>query len=186
MKVAALGPQDAGTIAELSNRLYGEPFRQPVSDLKHNLARAQSRGRNFSIGLYDDRGRLRGYLLAWIQRSLVQNASDQVLLVEDCCMDPDCTPYFIHMVECILQALDANDRYDCPIETVVNPEGLDLVAEHEGGFAELGYIPVASHQYVDPVLGCTMTWLRYVPQLQESGQEAPELEDSVSFGVARY
>ncbi len=177
MKVAALDAEAADAIAQLSDRIYGEPFRSPVADLAYNLERAQSRGDNYSIGLYDDRGRLRGYLLAWVQRSLLQDRPGPVLLIEDCCLDPDFDGYLLHLIECIVTALQRDGLEDYAIETVVNPDGLELIAQHEDELVELGYSAVASHQYDDPTLGCTMTWLRYLPEWQ--GESEGESEQVV-------
>lgn len=181
MKVAALDAGAAAAIAQLSDRIYGEPFRSPVSDLAFNLERAQSRGDNYSIGLYDDRGRLRGYLLAWVQRSLLQERTAPVLLIEDFCLDADYDGYLLHLIECIVTALQRDGRDDHAIETVVNPDGLELIAEHEDEFVELGYTPVASHQYEDPTLQCTMTWLRYVPEFQGDSEAESEEETEPEY-----
>jgi len=162
MEILQLASDLARAAACLAKACYrDELLCVSEEEIFDNLQRAERYEENFSLALVDEHDHLRGYLMAWIQTSLVRQSTEAVLWLDDCCLDRGARRNFASLIQTMVERLEATDKGRLPIETVVTPEGLDLAADHDDVFEDLGYALVASHQYEDEASGITMTWLRY-------------------------
>jgi len=167
MEIQRLEAILAPAIVQLAEEVRGPEMAGSEADVMANLERAERRDHNYSLGLVDRSGHLRGYLIAWLQESLIRGSSELVLLVDDCCLERGMEAYFAQLLEALVAILPARQQTSLAIETVVTPEGLDLLADHDAEVSASGYALVGSHQYRDSHTGLDMTWLRYLLEARE-------------------
>jgi hypothetical protein len=161
MEFRALAASDAAAVGRLAEERHPPELAQSEEDIAYALDLARRGGLNYSLGLFSPEGRLRAYLLAWVQPSLIQDRLESVVFLEDLYLPPSLERHFGDFLELLMEALHQDRREHLDWETVVDPEGLDLALDHFDLLAESGYHLDACAHLDGVVPGLPLTWLHF-------------------------
>lgn len=182
-RIIALGPQHAAEIEKLARRIHPESFQLSEDDLAENLEGVEEEGCNFCLGVQDDQKKLLGYLMAWLDNTLVEGRIEDVVLVDDLALLPSARGHLGSLLKALLRAMDEAGCPGAPIEGTVRKELETNFTSHPELIEGLGYQLVGSHEYVDESLGERLVWIRFEPlegrprQFDDEDDEPDELDD---------
>ncbi|MBI3929254.1 MAG: hypothetical protein HY319_27155 [Armatimonadetes bacterium] len=170
--VIALTAVHAREIQALADRFYPTSFRMTAEDIAENLEGLQEEDCNFCFGVEED-GRLVGYLMAWLDNSLVEGRAEDVVLVDDICLERGHRSYLYPLLKAMARALDEAGYRGIPIEGTARKQAEQTFISHPEVIESLGYRMAANHEYTDESLRETLVWVRF-ESVAEPDYLAPE------------
>ncbi len=176
--VITLNIEHASEIQELADRYYPAAYHLSVEDIAENFDGLQDEDYNFCFGLVMD-GRLEGYIMAWLDNSLVEGRAEDVVLVDDICLSPRARRYLFYLLQSLAKAIEEAGLNGIPIEGTLRPEGESTFLGDRVSFEELGYCLVGKHKYKDEALGEELTWVRFEPCIEGAGAETADEDTSL-------
>ena len=178
-EILALTSEHAHAIEELAREHYPESYRMTAEDVAENLAGLGQEDCNFCFGAFRE-GKLLGYIMAWLDNSLVEGRAEDVALVDDVVLSNAAKPHLYLLLRAMIAEIDGSGHPGLPIEGTVRPNARDTFLEHPDVIERLGYQLVGTHEYSDPTFGEELVWVRFeVPQ--ESWEDS-EPEDTYGGG----
>ncbi|MEW6284201.1 MAG: hypothetical protein AB1758_36645 [Candidatus Eremiobacterota bacterium] len=177
-RLLTLTPQHAAEVESLARRLYPEGYHLSEEDIAENLEGVEEEGCNFCIGVQDD-DRLVGYVMAWLDNTLVEGRVEDVVLVDDLALLPSARPHLYTLLRGLLRGMEEAGCGGLPIEGTVRKSLEETFTAHAGVFETLGYQLVGSHEYTDESLGEVLVWIRFEtaearPRRADDDDEVPE------------
>lgn len=169
MKVRSLTPDDAHQVERLAGRHYPTSYRLSVEDVAENLQGVDDEDCNFCFGAFEERA-LVGYLMAWVDNSLIEGRAEDVVLVDDVVLNPEARGVLYRLLRAMVGAMEEAGCGGMPIEGTLRANAEETFVSHPEVIERLGYSLVASHKYRDETLGESLLWVRYEPA-----------EDALSF-----
>ncbi|MCE7871613.1 hypothetical protein DYH09_14715 [bacterium CPR1] len=183
-RILSLSPAHAAEIESLARRLYPESYHLSEEEIAENLEGVEEEGCNFCLGIQDDDKRLVGYLLAWLDNTLIEGRIEDVVLVDDLALLPAARPHLVSLLRSLLRAMDEAGCSGSPIEGTVRKSLEQNFTAHPEVVESLGYQLVGSHEYTDESLEEVLVWIRFeaiegrARQYDDEDEEEPdELED---------
>lgn len=145
-----LTPGDARAVARVERAVYPRGARDGLRDIRFDLARANARGGNLSLGLFEGRS-LVGYILAYVQpdrraafeefevdHALARDLDGAAIYVQDIVMRPGHARQGGRLF--IAWVREARRRHpDLPMDAFCRPAALELWRRHRRRMAELGF-----------------------------------------------
>jgi len=179
MRIVALTADRAPEIAELAGCQW--PYRLPCQDLMENLQGLDEDGCNFCFGL-EHEGKLTGYILAWVDNSLMEGRAEDVVLVEDVLLQPGSRRYLFHLLRRALNAMRSAGYRGLPVEGTLRQGAQETFTRHPEAMEMLGYRMAETKSYHDEATGEDLTWVRFEPfegpPISNDGDDAAiDLED---------
>ncbi len=168
MQVVALTADWADRVGALADAHYPESYRLSVEDIEENLEGLEMDEGNFCYGLVDPRRKLLGYLMAWVDNSLVEGRAEDVVLVDDVVLDRPAKGYLFSLLKRMIQQMSEAGFSHLAIEGTLRKNAESTFLKHPQAIERLGYELVASHEYEDTSLGESLVWVRFerVPEDQ--------------------
>ena len=160
MRIVALTADRAPEIEELAGCQW--PYRLPSQDLAENLQGLDEDGCNFCFGL-ENEGRLTGYILAWVDNSLMEGRAEDVVLVEDVHLQPGFRRYLFHLLRQALKAMRSAGYRGLPVEGTLRQGAQETFTRHPEALEMLGYHLAGSKSYHDEATGEDLMWVRFEP-----------------------
>lgn len=160
MRIVALTAERAPEIAELAGCQW--PYRLPCQDLAENLQGLDEDGCNFCFGL-ENEGRLTGFILAWVDNSLMEGRAEDVVLVEDVLLQPGSRRYLFHLLRQALKAMRSAGYRGLPVEGTLRQGAQETFTRHPEAMEMLGYRMAGSKSYHDEATDEDLMWVRFEP-----------------------
>ena len=160
MRIVPLTADRAPEIAALAGCQW--PYRLPCQDLTENLQGLDEDGCNFCFGLEND-GKLTGYILAWVDNSLMEGRAEDVVLVEDVLLQPGSRRYLFNLLRRALNAMRAAGYRGLPVEGMLRQGAQETFTRHPEAMEMLGYHMSDTKSYHDEAINEDLTWVRFEP-----------------------
>lgn len=182
-KIITLTSAYAPEIEALARKIHPESLQLSQEDIAENLEGVEEEGCNFCLGVQDDHKRLIGYLMAWMENTLVEGRIEDVVLVDDLALLPSARAHLGSLLKALLRAMDESGSSGSPIEGTVRKDLEQNFTAHPELIESLGYQLVSSHEYTDESLGEVLVWIRFEAiegrprQYDDEDEDADELDD---------
>lgn len=151
----------AHEIESLASKVHPESLQMTEEYIAENLEGVEEEGCNFCLGVQDDKKRLVGYLMAWLDNTLVEGRIEDVVLVDDLALLPSARGHLGSLLKALLRAMDEAGCSGFPIEGTVRKELEQNFTAHPELIEGLGYQLVSSHEYTDESLEEVLVWIRF-------------------------
>ena len=182
-RIIPLTPQNANELESLAARIHPDAFGMTEEYISENLEGLDEEGCNFCLGIQEDDKKLVGYLMAWMDNTLVEGRIEDVVLVDDLAVLPSARGHLATLLRALLKAMDEAGCTGMPIEGTVRKELEHNFTGHPEMVEQLGYQLVGSHEYTDESLSEVLVWIRFEAiegrprQFDDDGDEPDELDD---------
>ena len=165
MDVMELELSDAEAIEDLANHHYPADYSIPLADICDNLTKKDKE--SFFLGLKNEKGQLLGYLIGWIDNTMVDGRKEDVMLVDDVVVKLEARHQFHRLLAAMIEEMKARDFGMLPLEASTRPEASDKITGHPNAFARLGYELTQTALIFDEEFQEELTWIRYESILEE-------------------
>lgn len=160
MKIVLLKPDDAENVETLASHHYPPNYPMPLEDILENLEKADRN--SFCFGV-EDNGVLLGYLMAWIDNTLVEGRKEKVLLVDDIVLSHRARSHLFRLLQSMIYEMQKRGFGTLPIEGSARPSSGHTFMGHPEALERLGYELTSLSEYYEEEFEETLTWVRYEP-----------------------
>lgn len=193
MEIVVLEPEDAEIVETLAGYHYPPNYPMSYDDIVENLER---KGRDsFCFGV-EENGKLLGYLMAWVESSMVEGREGKVLLVDDIVLGNRARGQLFRVLQTMIEQMDKRGFGKLPIEGSARPTSAHTFMGHPEALERLGYELVEKSEYYEEEFDENLTWVRFEPiqrkaatidvddQLEIEFEEEDWEEEGESSGVS--
>jgi acetyltransferase (GNAT) family protein len=164
MEIVFLEPEDAEYVETLAGHHYPPNYPMPLDDILENLRRKDKN--SFCFGVEED-GKLLGYLMAWVENTMVEGRREKVLLVDDIVMGNRARGQLFRVLQSMIGEMEKRGFGKLPIEGSARPASSNTFMSHPEALERLGYELSATSEYFEDEFQEKLTWVRYEPIQRE-------------------
>jgi hypothetical protein len=164
MEIVVLEPEDAEYVETLAGHHYPPNYPMSIEDILDNLER---KGKDsFCFGV-EEGGKLLGYLMAWVENSMVEGRKEKVLLVDDIVLGNRARGQLFRVLQTMIDEMDKRGFGKLPIEGSARPTSSNTFMGHPEALERLGYELSETAEYYEGEFEENLTWVRYEPIQRE-------------------
>lgn len=161
MDIVLLEPEDAEYIADLAHHHYPPNYPMSVDDILDNLEKSDEN--SFCFGVEHEE-KLVGYLMAWIDESMVEGQDhEDVLLVDDIVLNMKARHQLFRLLNTMITQMQERGFGKLPIEGSARPASGNTFMNHPEALERLGYALSKTAEYYEEEFEESLTWVRYEP-----------------------
>lgn len=160
MEIVTLEPEDAELVEELANHHYPVNYPMSYDDISENLFRNDKE--SFCFGV-DDNGKLVGYLMAWVDNTMVEGKREKVVLVDDIVLSHRARHQLFRLLKSMISEMQERGLGQLAIEGSARPTSSHTFMAHPEALERLGYELTSKAEYYEEEFDETLTWVRFEP-----------------------
>ena len=164
MDVLELKLSDAEAVENLAGLHYPPDYNIPLDDICENLTKQDKESIFLGLKL---KGRLLGYLIGWIDNTMVEGLKQDVMLVDDVVLQSDVRHQFYRLLKVMVDTMEARGFGKLPLEASTRPDTSEHITGHPNAFSRLGYELTQTATFFDEELQEELTWIRYETIIEE-------------------
>lgn len=164
MEIVILEPDDAEYIEDLANHHYPPNYPMSSDDIADNLEKEDKS--SFCFGV-ESEGKLLGYLMSWVENSMIEGRKERVLLVDDIVLSNRARHQLFRLLDTTIKEMQTRGFGKLPIEGSARPSSSNTFMGHPEAIERLGYELVSKAEYYEEEFGEQLTWVRFEP-IEES------------------
>lgn len=165
MEIVVLEPDDADYVETLAHHHYPPNYPMSYEDIRDNLERKGKE--SFCFGVEED-GKLLGYLMAWVEQSMVEGRKGKVLLVDDIVMSNRARGQLFRVLQTMIAEMEKRGFGKLPIEGAARPTSSHTFMGHPEALERLGYELTERSEYYEEEFEEDLTWVRFEPIVREA------------------
>ncbi len=158
MDIVLLETDDAEYIEALAGHHYPPTYPMSLDDIFDNLEKSDED--SFCYGVEED-GKILGYLMAWIDNTMVEGRRERVLLIDDIVLSNRARHQLFRLLNTVITELQKRGFGKLPIEGSARPSSSNTFMGHPEALDRLGYELVSKAEYYEDEFDETLTWVRY-------------------------
>jgi Acetyltransferase (GNAT) family len=162
--IVLLEPDDAEYVEDLANHHYPVTYPMSLDDIADNLRKADKD--SFCFGV-EDKGKILGYLMAWVDNTMVEGRREKVLLVDDIVLGNRARHQLFRLLNTMIKEMQTRGFGKLPIEGSARPSSSNTFMGHPEALERLGYELASKAEYYEDEFEEYLTWVRYEP-IEES------------------
>jgi len=164
VEIVFLEPEDAEYVETLAQHHYPPDFNLSFEDIVSNLEKNDKS--SFCFGV-EAEGKLVGYLMAWIDNTMVEGRRERVVLVDDIVLSTRARSQLYRLIQTMCQQMEERGFGKLPIEGSARPTSTNTFMGHPETLERLGYELVSKAEYYEEDFDETLTWVRFEPIARE-------------------
>lgn len=160
MDIVLLEPDDAEYVETLAGYHYPPNYPMSFEDILDNLQKADEK--SFCYGV-EDEGKLTGYMMAWVENTLIEGKRERVLLVDDLVLSIKARGVLFRLLQTMISQMEERGFKGLPIEGSARPSSTHTFLGHSDAFERLGYELTMKSEYYEEEFEESLTWVRFEP-----------------------
>lgn len=160
MEIVSLEPDDAELVEDLANHHYPVNYSISYDDIVENLRKNDEN--SFCFGVEED-GKLLGYLMAWVDNTMIEGRREKVVLVDDIVLGNRARHQLFRLLQAMIKAMRDRGFGNLPIEGSARPTSSHTFMGHPEALERLGYELTSKADYYEDEFDETLTWVRFEP-----------------------
>lgn len=160
MEIVFLEPEDAELVEDLANHHYPITYPMSYQDIAENLQKNDKD--SFCFGV-ESEGKLLGYLMAWVDNTMVEGKRERVVLVDDIVLSNRARHQLYRLLQTMIEEMEKRGFGKLPIEGSARPTSSHTFMGHPEALERLGYELAAKAEYYEEEFEEDLTWVRYEP-----------------------
>lgn len=165
MEIVFLEPEDAEFVEDLANHHYPVTYPMSYDDIVENLQKNDKN--SFCFGV-EAEGRILGYLMAWIDNTMVEGRREKVVLVDDIVLSNKARHQLFRLLQAMIKEMQERGFGKLPIEGSARPTSSHTFMGHPEALERLGYELASTADYYEEEFDETLTWVRFEPLAETS------------------
>ena len=164
MEIVVLEPDDAELIEDLANHHYPVNYPMSIEDITENLEKNDKN--SFCFGV-ESGGKLLGYLMAWVDNTMVEGKRERVVLVDDIVLANRARHQLFRLLQTMIDEMEKRGFGKLPIEGSARPTSSHTFMGHPEALERLGYELVSKAEYYEDEFEEELTWVRFETIVEE-------------------
>lgn len=160
MDIVLLKEDDAEDVERLASHHYPSNYPMPLEDIRENLGKADRNSFYFGV---EEKGELVGYLMAWLDNTMVEGRQEKVLLVDDIVLSNRARSHLFRLLQSMITDMQKRGFGKLPIEGSTRPSSGHTFMGHPEALERLGYELTSLSEYYEEEFEETLTWVRFEP-----------------------
>ncbi len=179
MEIVALESDHAEMVQSLASHHYPSAYALPYETIVENLEKNDEN--SFCFGV-ESEGKLVGYLMAWLDTTMVEGRREKVVLVDDIVLGNRARHQLFRLLQAMIKEMRERGLRHLAIEGSARPSSGNTFMGHPEVLERLGYELTSTADYYDDDFDETLTWVRYEPL--EVGQTHIDESDQLDIGFS--
>ena len=163
MEIVLLDPDDAEYVEDIANHHYPANYPMSYDDILENLERSDQE--SFCYGV-EDKGKLVGYLMAWVDNSQVEGSKEKVILIDDVVLSAKARHQIFGLIETMIETMESRGLGKLPIEGSARPTTSSTFLDHSEAMERIGYALTSKAEFFEDQFQESLTWLRFEPIIE--------------------
>lgn len=158
MEIVVLEPEDAEIVEDLANHHYPANYPMSIEDILDNLSRSDRMSFCFGVEHED---KIVGYLMAWVDSTMVEGKRERVVLVDDIVLSNKARHQLFRLLQAMIGEMEKRGFGRLAIEGSARPTSSHTFMDHPEALERLGYELCQKAEYYEDEFEETLTWVRY-------------------------